>query len=215
MMNKRRTIDPVNYPITIRDCRDWLNITHTEDDQLLHRLIQSVTTDFENFCGRSLITQTWQLTLDCFPNGQSTFGNILNLYPRNYNRNYDYQYENENCISLRRGPLLNIVSFTYIDEDNVEHIFDTAQIYIDENEIDPAINLLNDFEWPDDELRGVDSIKIVYEAGFGPDDKDIPAGIRQSLLALLSHRYECREDVTMLPEDIKRIWQQYRQRRIV
>lgn len=60
---------PAAEPLTKEEVKSWLRIDSddTTQDYEIAGLIQAAREYAENRCGRALVTQTWQLTLDRFP----------------------------------------------------------------------------------------------------------------------------------------------------
>ena len=60
---------PATEPITLTEAKLWLKVDDSTDDDLITALIIAARQACEDYTHRSLITQTWQMTLDRFPNG--------------------------------------------------------------------------------------------------------------------------------------------------
>ena len=55
---------PTTEPITEEEAKSWAKIDTDDDDALVSALIAAVRSSAEQYLRRSLITQTWMLTLD-------------------------------------------------------------------------------------------------------------------------------------------------------
>lgn len=62
-----RTVSPTTSAITLAEAKLHLRVEHTDDDALITELIASATSEVENYTGRAVMPQTWQLSLDEFP----------------------------------------------------------------------------------------------------------------------------------------------------
>lgn len=64
MRQHRRTVPPALEPLDPAAVKRHLRIDHDADDELIDALIQTAREQAENYTGRALIRQTWQLTDD-------------------------------------------------------------------------------------------------------------------------------------------------------
>jgi uncharacterized phiE125 gp8 family phage protein len=58
-----RTVEPTQPPISMQDARDQLRVTQPDGANRIQRYIDAATGAAEEYLGRGLLTQTWQLTL--------------------------------------------------------------------------------------------------------------------------------------------------------
>ena len=58
---------PVAEPVTLQEARAQLNVEIDDDDALINRLIRSGRDSAENYLGRRLVTQEWDINLPQFP----------------------------------------------------------------------------------------------------------------------------------------------------
>src|SRR3954462_15596572 len=61
-----RTVDPVTEPVSLTEAKDHARIDLTADDAAVTRFIQNGREEAEEYLGRGLLTQTWQLSLPNF-----------------------------------------------------------------------------------------------------------------------------------------------------
>ena len=64
---------PTVSPISLQQAKDHLRISHSDDDDKVQLCIDAATSfvDGEDgFLGRCLVTQTWELTIDTFPDNE-------------------------------------------------------------------------------------------------------------------------------------------------
>jgi uncharacterized phiE125 gp8 family phage protein len=106
---------------------------------LLELAIAAATGHVENHCGRSLMAQGWELTLDAF----------------------------SDAIRIPRGPVTAVTAVVYTDPDGAEQTVDTATYSVDLVS-DPQWVVLNaETSWPDT-LDAVNAVRIRYTAGYDP-----------------------------------------------
>ena len=55
------------YPVTLAEAKLHLRVDGTDEDALISALITSATEGAEQMTGRAIMSQTWELTLDAFP----------------------------------------------------------------------------------------------------------------------------------------------------
>ncbi len=137
---------------------------------------------------RALLTQTWTLTLDCWPSK----------------------------IVLPLSPVQSVSSVGYSDTDGVQQILDPLAYRVTGlASWDPTISLVNGETWP--ELDTIPAgIEVEFVAGYGDDLADLPAPVLQAIRMLTAHWYEQREAVltgsiaTELPLGVASLIQPYR-----
>ena len=99
---------PSAEPITTTEAKQFLRVDHATQDDLIDDLIAAARQRVEADTGRSLITTTWDLSFDAFPD--------------------------ERAIVLPRLPLASVTSVTSYDADDTaatlsssDYLVDTAQ----------------------------------------------------------------------------------------
>lgn len=95
-MNLRLITAPTVEPVAVETAKLYLRVDGTEDNALITSLIKAAREKGEELARRAFITQTWEMTLDAWPNG------YLKLY---------------------RPPLQSITSVKYLDNASVEHLW--------------------------------------------------------------------------------------------
>jgi uncharacterized phiE125 gp8 family phage protein len=61
-----RTVAPTQEPLSLDEAKTHAKITQDEDDAAVYRFIKSARETCEDYMGRGLLTQTWQLSLSEF-----------------------------------------------------------------------------------------------------------------------------------------------------
>jgi uncharacterized phiE125 gp8 family phage protein len=138
------------------------------DEAYLETLIEMASDYTELYLMRSLITQTWEIWLDEWP---------------------------EDPYEVRYPPLISVTSIKYYDTDNTEYTMDAADYYVDTTSEPGRIGLAYGCTWPSETLRPINGIKITISAGYGAAATDVPQAIRHAILLLIGHMYENREMV--------------------
>ncbi len=160
---------PAAMPVEINEVKAQARIDFADDDALIDGLIRAAVShiDGQGELGRAMITQTWA----------------------------QHESQAPGWVRLRMGPFQALQAVEYWDKDGV-----LQAASVDDFET----RLHNDFvilkpkenrEWPTADTRQ-DAIKITYTAGYGDAASDVPAGIRQAILMLVTHWYENRAATT-------------------
>ena len=180
-MGIQRTVAPSSTVpvVAVQDVKQGLDIAETETghDDFLRRLINGAVATVERWTGRSLLTQTWKLTLDAWPTNSE--------------------------IALPYPPLQSVTSIQYVDSDGVTQSVDSSDYRIDDQaepaRITPAFNAV----WPT--ARTVtNAVTVTYVAGYGDKSTDIPDDIIDAIHVLVYHRFE-EPASTDIPDGAKRL----------
>lgn len=99
-MNITRTHDADHEVLSLSDVKNHLRITGTDDDDALRLMVAGIREKTETFLGKTLITSTWELKLDCF----------------------------ESIIYLPMSPVQSITSIQYVDTDGNTQSFTDFQV---------------------------------------------------------------------------------------
>jgi uncharacterized phiE125 gp8 family phage protein len=59
-----RVVAPASEPLTVAEAREYLRISHNDDDARISDMIITARTLAEQWLKRSLVTQSWKLTLE-------------------------------------------------------------------------------------------------------------------------------------------------------
>lgn len=174
---------PAAEPLTLAEVKLHCAVDGNEFDTLLTSLITAARQYVEKIGGRALITQTWQLQLDCFP---------CNLCGR---------------IELPGGPAQSIESVKYIDTDGDEQTMAEADYVLRPTGGNSLLCLGFDKAWPDYRYQdGEYPVKIAYVVGYPYNSEDSPAepptinvpeSIKQAMKLLIAHWYQNRETVVI------------------
>lgn len=183
-----QTQAPKVEPLSVQECRNYLRVDSdfTSDDALISGLIRAARAFAEAYCGRSFITQKWQLTLDSFP-GPSMMG-----VP--YGVTYSIP---GHAITLERGTVQSIDSITYLSSGTLYTMDPTT--YVSDLSGNPArITPLFGQIWPVISTPQIGNVKVAYTAGYGDTAAQVPDGIKNWMMIRLATLYANREAVAVL-----------------
>jgi uncharacterized phiE125 gp8 family phage protein len=180
---------PSAEPISLADAKTHLRIgaTETDDDAYITALIVVARRFAESYCTRSLVQQTFDVKLDCFPRS--------------------------GLIDVPRPPLVSITSITFVDVTGTLQTIAPADYQVDAatepGRIFPAATKW----WPFVRYGDLNPITIRCVAGYpvgSPQDADglrenVPGEIKSAMLMLIGHLYEHRE---MVSDQIRAISEQ-------
>jgi uncharacterized phiE125 gp8 family phage protein len=190
-MPLQRITAPAKEPISVADVKSWAVIDVEDDDALISAMIKAARAFAEKQLRRSLITQTWMLTLDSFP-GPSLMGVPYGL---------SYSIPGH-AIVLERSPVQSITSIQYLDMSGTLQTMPTA------NWVDPTLGgaqRCDDFPritpvfgqiWPIN-LPQIGSVRVTYVAGYGPDGSYVPEDIITWMKMRVATLYSNREEVVV------------------
>ena len=187
-----RTVAPTIDPVTLAEAKKHLNLDHTDDDAYVTDLISVATAHAESYTNRQLITATYSLTFNGFPD----------------------------IITLPKPPASSITSLTYVDGAGTTQTLTQGTDFnwqlpsgpfASQARVFPAYGLY----WPATRDY-MPSVSIVYVAGYGVTAATVPIAIRQAIKAVGATLYEYREEVvtgtikTEIPEVARRLMYPYR-----
>lgn len=159
---------PAAEPITLAEAKAHLRVDITDDDSLITALITAARQHVEVITRRQLITATWDLTLDTWPDGDT----ILVPLP----------------------PLQSVTSITYKDSAGTVYTLPTIDYIVDTAEEPGRVVLAYGKTWPSTTLYPAGAITVRFTAGYGAAAA-VPQAIKQALLLMIGHWYENREAV--------------------
>lgn len=159
-MTPKRITDATVEPVSLAEAKLHLRVDHADEDALITRLIKVARVAAEDRTERSLITTTWQITLDAFPD----------------------------AIALPMPPLLSVTSLQYIDLAGVLRTLSPADYIVDTASQPGYVVPGVDKAWPDTQAR-INAVTVTYTAGYGATAADVPAPITQWILLAIGDMY--------------------------
>ena len=129
---------PAAYPVTTAEAKAHLRVDGSDEDTLIDGLIAAAADYVEQYTGRAIGTQTWELALDAF----------------------------SDTILLPKGPVQSVTSVKYSDTAGVEQTVSADDYTLDASE--PAWIVRNsDASWPAT-LTGINVVRVRYVTGNVP-----------------------------------------------
>lgn len=146
---------PTVEPVTAAEVKLSSHISHSVEDSLIAIWIAEARELAEIILRKSLITQTWELSFDGFP---------------------------EMPIDLPRSPVQSITSVTYYDYLDAATVITSTNYQLDTSASPARLGLIYGYTWPGVTLRKIDSVKIRYVSGYGASAAYVPASIRSAII---------------------------------
>lgn len=155
--------DSVGYGVTVLRYQNLGG----DEDTYLENLLTTAREQVEEETWRALITQTWTLKLDEFPD----CGEIL----------------------LPRPPCQSVTSISYQDTANVTQTLAASQYTVITDDEPGRIVEAYNVDWPDT-YDVPNAVTITYVAGYGLANA-VPKRLKHAIMMLAAHWYENREAV--------------------
>lgn len=135
----KRTVEPVNYAVSLADVKASVLPAGTTDDDLITGFLEAAIREAEDITGRQLVTATFQMKMDTFPASDK--------------------------IILYHPPLQSVSSITYVDTAGATQTLSTDVYGIDTTSEPGLIYLKYGQYWPS--CRGYhNDVTITYVAGY-------------------------------------------------
>lgn len=166
---------PTIEPITLKEAKEYLGITGSNDDNIIQNWIKSSRQAVELYTGLSIMTQTWQLFLDYFP--------------VNYRRIIYYK---PTIIELPNAPLASVTHIKHYDKDDVATTISSTQYQVSTysaiNPWEGRISFKDTFSAPSgSSLRNMDSVEVEFVAGYATT-KEVPEAMKMAMLQDIGFR---------------------------
>ena len=156
--------EPAIEPVTLEEAKAHLRVDAdiTDDDILIASLITAARADCENTLKRSLMTQTWELVLDCFASE----------------------------IALSMPPVQSVTSVTYVDVNGATQTLAPSSYVLDKDSEPARLVAAAGVSWP--ALgTGINRVRIRYVAGYATIQK-VPEPIKLWLKMRIGTAYDTR-----------------------
>ncbi len=189
MISNKLTTAPAAEPVTATELDTHLRgdgVLESVESPTLEELITSAREFVELHTRRALITQTWTMFMDRFPQGQADLGWWDGI------REGSMTTGDARSIKLPTGDLQSVTSVSTFDTDNTETTFADTNYFLNTNETPGEIILNPGVVWPTF-TRSRMGIKVVYVAGYGDAGSDVPGALKVAIKQLAAHWYENRE----------------------
>jgi uncharacterized phiE125 gp8 family phage protein len=166
---------PVGTPISLQEARAQCRVDDASEDALLSGYVRSATEHVENITGLKLLDQTWEWTVDAFP---------------------------DRCgwLRLPLAPLLSIVQIVYQNEQGTALTLD-PMVYLIRGlgDAQPAQLILVPNQECPSTWHGHGAVIIRARYGW-MDHNSVPEAIRQALAMLVAYWFNQREAAVIGPD---------------
>ena len=159
-----RIAAPASEPLDLATAKLHCRVDGSDDDTLITALIVAAREQAEHETGRALVTQTWELVHDAFPE----------------------------AFVLRRAPIQSVTSLKYLDSaSGAEQTLDPADYLLDKDSepgyVVPGYGNAWPSTWP-----VPNAVRCRYVCGYG-NAAAVPQAIKQWLLLAIGTMYAQRE----------------------
>ena len=172
-MNLVLKTPPAIEPISLTEIKEYLRLDADDisEDNDLTAYLTAAREYCEGFQNRAYITQTWELSFDCWPCSM---------------------------IELPKGSLQTVNLVSYKDSGGVTtELTETIDYVYSPRGIRGRLTPAYGKTWPSFTPFPLDAVVIKFTCGYGDTAVDVPAKVIQAIKLLTSHWYENR---TPLPE---------------
>jgi uncharacterized phiE125 gp8 family phage protein len=179
---------PAVEPITLAEAKQFIRVEHDDDDDIIAALIAGSRIHVETQTRRALITQSWRLTRDVWPE--------------------------LGCVPVLPVPLRTLDAARVYKFDGSTLAIEVAAFAVDKTAA-PARLAFTRGALPAPE-RTVGGIEIDVTCGYGDALENVPEPLRQAIRLLVAHWYENRglvaigHEVAVLPQTAAALIAPYR-----
>ena len=166
---------PTIEPITLKEAKEYLGITGSDDDNIIQNWIKAVRQNVELYTGMSIMEQTWQLFLDYFPVSS-----------------HRIIYNKPTIIELPKAPLSSVTHIKHYDDDDTATTISSSLYQVSKySAINPwqgRIAFKDSFSAPSgSSLRNMDSVEIQFISGYSTTT-EVPESIKMAMLEEIGFR---------------------------
>lgn len=181
---------PATEPVALADVKLHARIDTDADDSLVAGFITAARQWVEQYTGRAIINQTWQLALDAWPAVAEEWWDGVRDGPiGGLNR--------ATFVTLPRPPLVSVTSVQVFDNTDTGTVWTSANYFVDTVRQPGRLALRLGSTWPVP-TRITNGIIITYVAGYGSDGTYVPEPIKTAIRQLVTHWYEHRGEAPQL-----------------
>jgi uncharacterized phiE125 gp8 family phage protein len=151
--------------VSLETAKAHLGVTGTDEDTVVQDCIDAAVSEIDgpDGIGIAMIEQTWLLSLDAF----------------------------EQEIRIPLGPVIDITSVGYVDQDGVEQTVDVASYEWRKGYQDARLRPRQGEAWPS-ARNEYGAVRVTFTAGFGAAEDNVEAAIRQAVLLKTESHYRMR-----------------------
>ncbi|HEY9713245.1 MAG TPA: head-tail connector protein, partial [Chroococcales cyanobacterium] len=182
---------PVAEPLSLTEVKNHLRYVDDDQDELIDSLIVAARMRVETDTRRSLLTQTYQLSLSRFPVGRCAIA--LNPFLVEEQLLLQRGLSIRNGIHLDHGPVQSISSFTYVDDNGNEQTLSESDYIFDNNrETEAVIVPAYGTTWPVCRIQP-GAVLIRFVCGYGDTPDAIPEPLKVAMRLLIGTWFQNRE----------------------
>lgn len=159
-MNERLIIPPAALPVSMDAARRAARVSGSALDAELADKVRGIAEEAEHLTGRAFVSQTWELTLDSFPD----------------------------AIKLPHPPIASVLYVNYYDATGALQMLDPQDYLVDDKSEPGWIVPAPGRAWPATAAR-INAVEVQYVCGYGADDSAVPAAIKGYILGMLENAY--------------------------
>lgn len=167
-----RTVEPSIEPVSLEEAKLHCRIDDGSDDAVLSSFITAARIWAEDFCRRSFITSTWELSLDEFPGCDEE-------------------------IRLERPKIIAVSSITYIDTGGTTQTLSSSLYRSDVKSTPGRVTPVAGTVWPATQCDTTNTVTITFTAGYGSTAASVPQPIRTAIAIIAATLSENRENVNI------------------
>jgi uncharacterized phiE125 gp8 family phage protein len=158
---------PSSEPVSLAEAKAHLKVDTTDDDAPIASLIAAARVRAEWHSGRALVTQSWTLWLDAWPeNG---------------------------LVEIPLPPLQSVTQVATYALDDTMSVLDPSLYQVDAASAPARLALKGIFAPPLANLRAVNAVQIAFTAGYGGADA-VPQPLKEAILQIVADLYAHRGD---------------------
>jgi uncharacterized phiE125 gp8 family phage protein len=151
--------------VSLAEAKLHLKVEHVDDDALIEAIITAATESAEHATGRAVMLQTWELTLDAFPD----------------------------AFELTRVPAASVTSLKYWDSTGIQQTLSGAAYALDNADDFAFAYVVPAYasSWPTAREQ-INAVALRYVAGYA-DAASVPSVIKQWIKLQIGAMYENRQ----------------------
>jgi len=163
---------PSLEPVTLAEARMHLRIdaSDTSEDALITSFITAARLQAEHELNRKLITQTWDVVYDAFPQA----GESIRVAPG-------------------LAKVLSIVQVAYLNTASSPVTINSTNYILDAQSLPGYVFPKSGYSWPTDVSPSANAVTVRITCGYGPAASDVPRNIWSWMLLQIGAMYRNRE----------------------
>jgi uncharacterized phiE125 gp8 family phage protein len=155
---------PQIEPVTLDEALIHCHANAGVEDSWFFDAIEEAREVAEDYQRRAYVSQQWEYTFDKLP---------------------------EFPLALPKAPAVSLDSVTLYGKGDESQAVAVTNFYLEQSE--PArIMPVDDYEFPEIELRSMGAVKFVFTAGYGATAADVPKRVKNAMLLYIGWKYENR-----------------------